>query len=396
MDNYLTDGFTMAKNQVLTYHWSIYYSQRLWTYFNRCGALFVINPKDGSSEFVCWAEDHKEGMRMIGECNGFIIGMVRTGRFIQITDTRTFESRIIVPETGGSGRQEYLPVLDGEQLALYSDRRDEIIICSLCGILDAGNLNDITYTFQKIKTGRQDKIRKLFRTGKGVLGTVQNQSALVWMDIRQKTCKKLELDRSGQEIADLIIRDDKVYILFYAGRLAIYDRLTEKVTGEYEMRKEKKQGTEFAYERMVIAGNRIWLFPALGDAIIIYDPESQESVVFNDYPPDFRFLFSAEHQKYLDIIRIQGMIYAGQRNANYMLVICEETGRTEWVRVKLPEKFYERDWRKKILEDARKRIIEEWQMEIIDLVRDAEKPDNLDQQRTTCGKKIYELVKNET
>jgi hypothetical protein len=94
-------------------------------------------------------------------------------------------------------------------------------------------------------------------------------------------------------------------------------------------------GTENYFGKVVAAGSRIILLPALGEKIVILDDKNREEAYCSEYPEDF-FYLDVKWGKYVNGFEDKSFYYFPMRMSNYLLKISKTDGEIEWQRPKLP------------------------------------------------------------
>lgn len=87
---------------------------------------------------------------------------------------------------------------------------------------------------------------------------------------------------------------------------------------------------EDTFGRIVITQQNMWLLPALGEEIYIWDYNRAAIPISMPYPKDFKYKYMAGWSKYTDAIDYHDYTIMANRLSNYVLWINRLTGEGEW------------------------------------------------------------------
>lgn len=149
---------------------------------------------------------------------------------------------------------------------------------------------------------------------------------IVSYNLRSKDIKIFELPCQIIGCQHIVFNNNFFYFLQGDGK--IYSWNKEKMS----LLLDVKYAESNDFYRMAITQNNIYILPSLGKNIMIYDIESQELKVLDDYPKDFCYFESRGWSKFYGYCESDEWYYFAMRLANYMLTINKISGEIKWIR----------------------------------------------------------------
>lgn len=209
----------------------------------------------------------------------------------------------------------------------------------------------------------------------------------------------MEIYESGEVIencVDAVFVNGSIYILNRFGIIYRWD-ISQKLSHKIVLL-ETEQMEEESMCRILYAGNKLIVLPALGKDIKLLDLPKQEIEIYNGYPSDFLY-HEIRWSKYYGLCEDTDNYYIAMRLANYFLRICKNDGMLNWIKPKLPECQERLKIQKPLQERRLKRILQEGKTpfserdtNIINLVKVLQS-DRQVKEEVSIGNIIYEKVK---
>lgn len=158
-------------------------------------------------------------------------------------------------------------------------------------------------------------------------------------DLADRKMMIYKLGKKIEDCVDAVLVDESVYILNHFGIICRWNthdmELSEIKTLEKEPPKENM------VRRILHAGNKLIILPALAEEIKILDLLTSKVEVYHDYPEDFLYYnmeYMAEWSKYDGICQDDNYYYCAMRRDNYLLKISKQDGTLLWIKPNLPSK----------------------------------------------------------
>lgn len=135
-----------------------------------------------------------------------------------------------------------------------------------------------------------------------------------------------------EKIAAVQYYKNLFFLLYESGRTIIWDEQDNTL----ETIIDPINGSQPNYfGQLAVTAKDIWLLPALGEDIYIYNFENKLLRRYEDYPKELKYLNLENYYKYVPGKRYKDKIYFGMHSANHILCINANT-KEEWFCPKLP------------------------------------------------------------
>ena len=153
---------------------------------------------------------------------------------------------------------------------------------------------------------------------------------LIQYDLKEEKYDVIELELRLINVAHVVNDSSIIYFLYKNGDIWTFDTLS------YEQKQKYKTTDNRKVCRLVILKDKFIELPALGNDIYIISRDNDKTVVYEDYPEDFKYIGDKGWSKYADSFSIDGDIYYAPRSANYLMIIKTLTGDIEWLKPDIP------------------------------------------------------------
>lgn len=158
-------------------------------------------------------------------------------------------------------------------------------------------------------------------------------------DLINRKMQIYELKKKIENCIDAVLVDESIYILSRFGIIYIWN------THDLELSEVKTLETEPLDEntvcRILYAGNKLIILPALAEEIKILDLLTGKVEVYHDYPEDFLYYdmeYMARWSKYDGMCQDDNYYYCAMRRENYLLKISKQDGTLLWIKPNVPSK----------------------------------------------------------
>lgn len=159
-------------------------------------------------------------------------------------------------------------------------------------------------------------------------------------DLASGEMRIYELKRKIVDCVDMVFADENIYILSRWGIIYICNPHELKVD-EMKILETEYIGRKSMYGKMIYAGNKLIILPALTDDIKIIDVLTDNVETYHDYPGDFLYYnmeYMADWSKYAGLCEDDNYYYCAMRMENYLLKISKCDGTLSWVKPNVPSK----------------------------------------------------------
>lgn len=146
-------------------------------------------------------------------------------------------------------------------------------------------------------------------------------------------CQYIKVDGILGKIAAVQYHENTFYILFESGKTVVWneqDSSLETVIAPID------EALPACFAQLVVTDKNIWLLPALGEDIYVYDHRDKILEQYEDYPEKLEYLDFENYYKFVAGTRYEDKIYFAMHSANHLLSIDINTGKAEWFYPKFP------------------------------------------------------------
>lgn len=393
--------FSITKDSILNFHWCNWYKGMIWAYASRINALFRFCPRTAQCDFMgypLYPERLGWKMRQVGIYNDWLVSIKRDGRYVEIFNLETGERRgILLKNIDNTIYDCRTPILIENKLILFSNKGINVYECNIDNMI-VKCVNEMGVGCFEIK--EHEEIERLYCCDNlligavGKLGILSERSELLFINLDDGSSETYRIETNDSGVADIISTDNLIFILFNDGGVASYGKEKRELKEFYPTKDVLHKGT---YCKMLLVQNKLWIFPATKENILILDLQRKSRDVYERYPPDFVYQFPENHGKFLGFTEDENKFYVGQRSANYMMIIDKNTGKEEWIQIKFPSHFYEEIWLPGIIDDIKSRkkeVVLEEEVKMKDFLNElcfVQKENS--NYPAGMGQKIYEIVK---
>ncbi len=258
------------------------------------------------------------------------------------------------------------------------------------------NTNDYEITEVVHGLNGIDKPQCCCRTGNTIWIVPENGEVIGEYHLADGKMKVYGLKAVIENAVDTVFMNGNLYILNQFGLIYRWD------TEQKEVQKITAMETEHLVEksvcRMISAGNKLIVFPSLGEDIRILDLVTGEMEIYQDYPADFCYQ-ELRWSKYYRNCEDENYYYLAMRSGNYLLKVCKADGRLLWIKPAIPSREEKMKIRNPLMEkkiysyaSSGNLIFNESDVEIVSLAKTALVRDHM-KSKDCIGKKIYERIK---
>lgn len=151
--------------------------------------------------------------------------------------------------------------------------------------------------------------------------------------LRTRKYESIKIDGIMGRIAAVQYHKKKFFILFESGKTGSWNEQDDNLATVIEPIEETQP---LSFGQFAVTDRNIWLFPALGEDIYVYDCKDKIRRRYEEYPERLEYLDFENYYKFLAGVRYEDKIYFGMHCANHLLRIDVNTGKEEWFYPKLP------------------------------------------------------------
>lgn len=333
---YFLDDEVM-KNDFLTFHFCVRLNKKLWVYSNRFSACFCIDPISGKSSFEGWGMGCPKrgcGIFTVGFYKSYLISISRWGKYVEVLDIQNGKRKIC--------NLNYLQSF-GEIEVYHMVIKDNNLILS---VYDHKGI--FIFNIDEIIAGEEVKVKVKIDNNIAAMSSIilveeyliclsREQAMIEVVNLENNTYQNFIITDSYLGIADMVFSDNKVFILYVSGDVAIYEISTAHLLDYYKIDEQDK-----SYMKLFWVKDKLWVFPSTKGDIFTIDLSNKLVKKYDGYPSDFQFLFDIPpHPQYAAFSEDEEYVYIGQRSTNYMMLIDKNSGNEKWVQIKLSRTFFE-------------------------------------------------------
>ncbi len=128
---------------------------------------------------------------------------------------------------------------------------------------------------------------------------------------------------------DMIMYNNKLYLLSSEGSVFCWDpklEFLEKIADYHN-----EDSSIYVFEKIIVIANKIFLFPSLGEDIVILYLDTKYMEIYKEYPKKFRY-FNLGRSKYYGYCSDNEFCYFAMRSANFMMKIRKSDGKIYWIK----------------------------------------------------------------
>lgn len=200
-----------------------------------------------------------------------------------------------------------------------------------------------------------------------------------------------------ENLVDAIYIDENIYFLNWFGSIYKWD-LKQKQIEIIETLKTEPDETK-SVSKIIYAGNKLIVFPSLGEDINILDVSTYERKIYQGYPSDFMYQ-EKKWSKFYGYCEDDQYFYFAMRSANYVLKVDKQSGEFIWLKPNIPTSETIQKVQSLFLkETARIKLImgkthfSEKTLKITELIK-MDLKSNGNNRSTLVGSKIYKEINN--
>jgi len=158
------------------------------------------------------------------------------------------------------------------------------------------------------------------------------ENAVFIYNIFTEECRCVKVDGILGRIIAVQYYENSFFLLSESGRVMTWN---EQKTLEILI-KPINETRPHAFGQLAVTDKNIWLLPALGEDIYVYDYQNKELTRYEDYPEKMAYLDFENYYKFAAGVRYEDKIYFGMHSANHLLCVDLNTGEGKWFYPKLP------------------------------------------------------------
>lgn len=151
--------------------------------------------------------------------------------------------------------------------------------------------------------------------------------------LRTRKYEAKKIDGITGRISAVQYYKKRFFILFASGKTGAWNEQDNTLETVIEPIDETRP---ISFGQFAVTDQNIWLFPALGEDIYVYDYGDKIKKRYEEYPEKLEYMDFENYYKFLPGIRYEDKIYFGMHCANHLLCIDVNTGKEEWFYPKLP------------------------------------------------------------
>lgn len=156
----------------------------------------------------------------------------------------------------------------------------------------------------------------------------ERQEYVIKYNLSTDDYKRYDLPGLGKGCVDVFYNEGNFYILNLEGGVYVWDAVFNKM-------KEVWSGYNFSeypyFGKIIVAANKIWVLPCLGEDIIVISLDSQTVSKYLEYPEDFEYYQESLNSKYTYHCDDSNNYYLAMHAGNYILAISKQTGLGKWI-----------------------------------------------------------------
>lgn len=193
-------------------------------------------------------------------------------------------------------------------------------------------MNQIECSFRK-KDRLDDELS--CRKGKWVYFFYKKSKMVFIFDLQTKKYTKTIFSGISEDGISIQYYNENFFILSETGKIEIWNENNNKI--DTLLNAIKEPNSEY-FSELAVTDQNIWLLPAIGNDIYIYDYEEKKYHIYKNYPVGLHYVEYEHYYKYVAGRAYKDKIYFGTHSANYLLCIHRNTGVGEWICPVLPTK----------------------------------------------------------
>lgn len=201
-------------------------------------------------------------------------------------------------------------------------------------------------------------------------------------DLASGKREKYELKKKIEKCVHAVYGNDSIYILNMFGTIYRWDIEKAELQEITLLRTEAEE--KLSMNRIICAGNKLILLPALGNEIRILDIETERAIVFHNYPDGF-FYSQTDWFKYYGYCEDKNYYYFAACAGNYLLKIRKKTGELIWTKPQIDSMGG------KVIDFLKHELIYESNLGVADLIM-AKSVEQCCNVKTYVGQRIYDRV----
>lgn len=186
---------------------------------------------------------------------------------------------------------------------------------------------EMTVNTSSDETIPQETFSRIVRRGDEVWLFTRKSVVICFSLSKKNIIRELRLPDCIDGCEDVILSNNICYILDINSNIYAWDRYSGFVKSIIKFNR-----TEHYYHRIVVTKKNMWILPGWGKEIEILDLTTNKLKTYDRYPVDFKYVMLYTIQsKYNEYTEDEKYFYFAMSTSNYMLVICKETGREQWI-----------------------------------------------------------------